>query len=92
MVLPLITRVIGKALSERHSKEKAEKRVLVFKILSGIRWVLCRQGLALRRHNAGLDINFKQMLKLQSECDPKLGLWLERKTKINLLHHRFTMS
>ena len=64
VLLPLTTREIGEALSERHSKEKAENRGMLLKIISSIRF-LCRQGLALRGHDAGVDSNFMQTLKLQ---------------------------
>ena len=77
VVLTLTTRDIGEALSERHRKEKAENRAMLLKIISSICF-LCRQGLALRGHDAGLDSHFMKTLKLQSEGDLKLGLWLER--------------
>ena len=38
VLLPLITRDIGEALSERHSKEKAENRAIILKIISSIRF------------------------------------------------------
>ena len=37
---------------------------MIFKIISSIRF-LCRQGLAFRGHDAGLDNNFMKKLKLQ---------------------------
>ena len=78
VVLPLMTKDVGEALSEEHKKEKVENQTMLLKIISTIRF-LCRQGLPVPGHDGGMDSNFMQTLKWQSENDRMLALWLEKK-------------
>ena len=72
--LPATTRNIrniGELLSTQHAIEKAQNRHCLLKILSVLRF-LSRQGCAIRGSGDEVDGNFHQLLKFQSNKDPKV--------------------
>lgn len=79
VTLPATTADVAETLSAQHRSEKLERRQCFLKILSNIRF-LGHQGLPLRGHGNESDSNFLQLLKLRGEDDPKLELWIKKKT------------
>ena len=49
VTIPATTRDVGELLSLEHSRQKAENRACLLKVLSNVRF-LCRQGYAIRGH------------------------------------------
>ena len=79
VTLPKTTRNVGEALSSSLRHEKLERRKVLLKILSNIRF-LGRQGLAFRGDGDESDSNFMQLFHLRSEDNPSLLGWLEKRT------------
>lgn len=79
VTLPATTVDVAEALSVQHQREKLERRQCFLKVLSNARF-LARQGLPLRGHGDECDSNFLQLLKLRGEDDPRVALWLRKKT------------
>ena len=71
MTIPATTVDVGEMLSSEHTRQKAENRECLLKILSNLRF-LCRQGCAIRGHGDENDGNFHQLLMLRGEDDPKV--------------------
>ena len=70
---------VGKLLSLAHQEDKANKRIMLLKVLRGIRF-LARQCLPLRGGGGDSESNFMQLLQLQCiEC-PELRVWMSKKT------------
>lgn len=76
LTLPSTTRDIGESLSSAHSKNKAEARKVLLKILQNIRF-LGRQGLPFRGHEDA-ESNFIQLVKLREIDNPVLKSWMKR--------------
>ena len=79
VTLPKTTKDVGESLSSAVKLEKLERRAVMMKILSNIRF-LARQGLAFRGDGDETDSNFMQLFLLQSEDNPKLLGWLQKRT------------
>ena len=75
IVRPQTTRDIGEQLSEIHSRDKRDNRLLL-KILQNIRFLAC-QNIALRGDNKESESNFVQVLKLRGKDDSRVQQWLE---------------
>ena len=67
------------SLSLQVAKEKLERMKCFLKILTNLRF-LARQGLPLiRGHRDDQNSNFRQLMKLRAEDDPKIIEWMKGK-------------
>ena len=88
--LPSTTKDIAEQLNNAVANQKQERRELLLKPLSNVRY-LGRQAIPLRGHDNDENSNFMQLFKLRSEEDPRIVEWLNKKqTNISLL--RFKMK
>ena len=70
-------------LSDAHRRQQATARRCLMKVLQATKYLL-RQGLAYRGHSER-DGNLYQLLKIQTEDDSDLAVWLEKST--NFMSH-----
>lgn len=79
LTLPKTTQDVGETLSSIHKQEKQQRRQVLLKILSNVRF-LARQALPLRGDGNETDSNFTQLLNLRGEDDPNIKEWMTKKT------------
>ena len=75
---------VGELISEQHYMEKFKNRKVLLMLLSNVRY-LAGQSLPLRgnwdeSNKAEKNSNFHQLIKLQSQQDPEILEWLQRKS------------
>lgn len=70
ITLPATTRDVGEHLSQQHASDKESNRDTLYKIFMSIKF-LCRQGLALLGDGCEFDGNFKVLLSMLAELDPR---------------------
>ena len=79
VTLPKTTADIGETLSNAVRQEKYERRQVLLRIISNIRF-LARQGLPLRGDGDESDSNFMQLFLLRGEDNPTIVEWLKRRS------------
>ena len=85
IVLPRTCPDVGEMISSKHSQQKEENQDCLLKIISNLKF-LARQGLPLRGDNADTDSNFMQLIKLRARDDPRLAVWIQKKTNKYVSH------
>ena len=85
ITLPSSCPDVAEMLSREHAEQKKDNRQCLLKILSNLRF-LARQGIALRGDGDEKESNFIQLLKLRGNDDPKIEVWLQRKTDKYISH------
>ena len=79
ITLPKTTSDIAETLLVQHQREKLERLQCLLNVISIVRF-LAQQALPLRGHGKECDCNFFQLLKLRGEDDPRVEVWLRKKT------------
>ena len=83
VILPTTPTNVAETVSVQNQHEKLESHHCLFKVISTV-LLPAHQVLPLRGHGYECDSKFLQLLKLRGEDDPRVEVWLKKKTDIHI--------